>query len=92
MTGAVDIRTKDQTLFNPNADYVIGYGQITWTEAFGPDGQLQLVEIPITYNDRAHSVAPTHVVITSTASKFGDYFCGAKGSVMYLDDFELVYE
>ncbi|MDE5712626.1 MAG: PCMD domain-containing protein, partial [Muribaculaceae bacterium] len=31
-------------------------------------------------------------VIVCSASKFGDYFCGSSSSVMYVDDFELVYE
>lgn len=90
--GPVDIRTKDKTLFNPNADYIIAYGQVTWKNAFGPDGQLQMVEIPLNYNDKAKTKRPTHIVITASAAKFGDFFSGSSSSVMYLDDFELVYE
>lgn len=90
----VDVHTKnpDTQLFNPEADIVLGYGQVTWTENFGPDGQLQLVEIPINYYERAKTTQPKYIVIVCSASKYGDYFSGASGSVMYLDDFELVYE
>lgn len=90
----VEIRTnpKDQKLFDPNDVHVLAYGEVTWTDDFGPDGALQKIEIPFTYNDRAKTIRPTHIVIVSTASKYGDYFSGARGSLMYLDDFELVYE
>ena len=92
--GAVDIRTKpsDRKLFNKDDDQVVAYGQVTWTEAFGPDGQLQMIEVPIEYKANAQTVRPTHLVITCCASKFGDFFSGSSSSVMYLDDFELVYE
>lgn len=92
--GTVDIRTKpaDRKLFNVDDEQVLAYGQVTWKEAFGPDGQLQMVEIPIEYKENARTTRPTHLVITCCASKFGDFFSGAEGSVMYLDDFELVYE
>lgn len=92
--GTVDIRTnpKDRKLFNVDDEQVLAYGQVTWKEAFGPDGQLQMIEIPIEYKANARTTRPTHLIITCCASKFGDFFSGAEGSVMYLDDFELVYE
>lgn len=91
---AIDVRTKasDRKLFDPEDVHVLAYGQVTWKEAYGPDGQLQLLEIPFVYNERANSKRPTHLVITCAASKFGDFFCGAAGTTMYVDDFELIYE
>ncbi len=90
----VEIRTNpsNQKLFEKDDVHVLAYGQVTWTDAFGPDGQLQLLEIPLEYNERARSKRPTHLVIVASASKFGDFFAGSASSVMYLDDFELVYE
>ena len=90
----IDIRTnpKNQKLFTPDDPHVLGYGQVTWKENFGPDGALQMVEIPIEYFERAKTTKATHLVITCCASKFGDYFAGGDGSLLYLDDFELVYE
>lgn len=90
----IEIRTnpKDQKLFDPNDTHVLAYGQVTWTDNFGPDGALQQLEIPFTYNERAKTKRPTHLVIVASASKYGDYFSGSAGSVMYLDDFELIYE
>lgn len=89
----IEVRTnpKDRKLFDANDPHVLAYGQVTWKEAFGPEGQLQMLEIPFDYNERAKTKRPTHIVIVCSASKFGDYFSGSTGSVMYLDDFELVY-
>ncbi len=92
-TAPIEIRTNpnNRKLFSKDDSEVLAYGEVTWTAAFGPDGSLQEVEIPLEYNNRASSTRPTHLVIVVSASKYGDYFSGAEGSVMYLDDFELVY-
>ena len=93
-TAPVEVRTKksNQKLFDPNGDEVIAYGQYSFEGAYGPDGQLQMLEIPIEYYSKARNVKPTHLVIVCSASKYGDFFQGGEGSLMYLDDFELVYE
>lgn len=93
-TEAVEIRTNpnDRKLFSENDAVVLAYGQVSWTGNFGPDGKLEKVEIPLTYKAKAKNTKPTHIVIVCSASKYGDYFSGAAGSVMYLDDFELIYE
>ncbi|MDE6578742.1 MAG: PCMD domain-containing protein [Muribaculaceae bacterium] len=92
-TGTYEIRTNpdNRKLFDKEDSSVLAYGQVTWKEAFGPDGSLQPVEIQLEYNERAQTKKPTHLVIVCSASKFGDYFCGSSSSVMYLDDFELIY-
>lgn len=93
-TGPVEIRTNpdNRKLFDKNGNEVVAYGEVTWKEAFGPDGELQMVEIPFEYTTVGKTAKPTHLVIVCSASKFGDYFCGSSSSVMYVDDFELVYE
>lgn len=91
-TGPVEIKTANLQLLDKDADYIIGYGQVSWTDDFAPDNTLEQVEITIDYKDRAKTVKPTHLVIVASASKYGDYFSGSSSSVMYLDDFELVYE
>lgn len=90
----IDIRTNpnNRKLFSTDDTHVLAYGQVTWTEAFGPDGSLQMIEIPFEYYDRAKTTPATHLVIVACASKFGDFFAGSKSSVLYLDDFELIYE
>lgn len=93
-TEPVELRTKpeDRKLFNPEDDCVLAYGEVTWTDNYGPDGDLQEIEIPFTYNKRAETNKPTYLVIVCSASKFGDFFSGSSKSVMYVDDFELIYE
>lgn len=90
----IDIRTNpdNQKLFSTEDSHVLAYGQVTWSEAFGPDGSLQMLEIPFEYFERAKTTPATHLVIVACASKFGDFFAGSASSVLYLDDFELVYE
>ncbi len=91
----VEIRTKasDRKVFDSeNDEHVLAYGQVTWTGNFGADGQLERVEIPFVYNDRAKTKKPLYLIMVASASKYGDYFSGAAGSVMYLDDIELIYE
>ena len=93
-TEPIEIRTNpsNRKVFDVDDPVVLGYGEVTWTSAFGPDGGLAEVEIPITYFEQAKTKKATHLVVVVSASKYGDYFSGAAGSVMYLDDFELVYD
>ena len=94
-TEPVEIRTdpSNRKVFDSvNDETVLAYGQVTWTENFGADGQLERLEIPFVYNDRAKTKKPVYLIMVASASKYGDYFSGAKGSVMYLDDVELIYE
>lgn len=87
----VKIKTKSKELFNPDGDYVVAYGQVTWTDNFGADGTLDKVTINLDYKDRAKTTAPKYLVIVCSASKYGDFFCGGEGSLLYVDDFELEY-
>ena len=38
------------------------------------------------------NVAPTHLIVVCSASRYGDYFTGSSDSEMWVDDFELIYE
>lgn len=98
-TSPIEIRTNpnNRKLFpvkedDADFDKVIAYGQITWTAPFGPDGALERVEIPLEYRSRAATGKPLYLVIVVSASKYGDFFSGSDTSVVYLDDFELIYE
>ena len=87
-TNPVEVRTKDAHLFNKEASNVIAYGELVFNEATKGDGMIEF-EIPIKYFKM--DVKPSYIMITASASKGGDYFAGADGSVMYLDDLEIVY-
>jgi hypothetical protein len=47
------------------------------------------VNIPLEYRDI--NKKPSYLLVVFSASKYGDYFYGAKGSTLYLDDFSLEY-
>jgi hypothetical protein len=48
------------------------------------------ITIPIEYFDTESEV--THIIISCAASRFGDYFEGYKGSKMWVDEVELLYD
>ena len=41
---------------------------------------------------RATNRKPTYIVLVCSASKYGDFFTGASGSVLYVDEFSLEYD
>ena len=82
------MRTADSHLFDKDAANVIAYGEQVFTEATAGGGMIEFT-IPLDY--RRTDVLPTYIVLTASASKGGDYFCGGNGSTMWLDDLELVY-
>ena len=84
----VQLNTTDpSTLFDPNSDAVIAYGELVrgesvtdWTEAI----------IRLTYKDTERR--PTHIIISCTSSKLGDYLTGSYNSTLWVDNFELIYD
>lgn len=91
--GAIDekgrfhvINSDEQFIDYDNDPAIIGYGNFEfskWMDAY------EEFDIPITYrNDRT----PTVVAIVSASSRYGDYFTGASGTVLYLDEFSFIYK
>lgn len=92
-TQPVEIETKNsKKLFNKDDAEILAYGEYTFESDYGDDGQMKEVRIPFNYNERAKTNKPLYLIIVCTASKYGDYFSGGDNSVMYVDDFELIYE
>ncbi len=84
----IAIDTRDiNTFFNPQGPDVIAYGEFKLTQSY--DEWIEFT-IPLEYRDTER--IPTHIVITCTASRWGDYFIGSAESILWLDDFELVYD
>lgn len=75
-----------------NTDQFIAYGELPISECVSTNGQWKEFNIPLKYKEEAFGDKPTHLIIVCTSSKYGDYFTGGKGSTLYLDDFELVYD
>ena len=84
-----EIRTNpnNRNLFNPDGDYVVAYGKIEQSntiEAYIP------FEINLEY--KSTSRVPKYILVTASASKYGDYFTGGNGAVLWIDDLELLYD
>ncbi len=84
-----EIRTNpnNRQLFDPAGSYVVGYGKIQYGETVA--GYIPF-EFPINYTSTSR--VPKYILITASASKYGDYFTGGAGSVLWLDDLELLYD
>lgn len=79
------INSKDQFIDTENDPAIIGYGELTfdsWMDAYAR------FEIPIEYRDTR---SPSVVVIVASGSRYGDYFTGGDGTVLYLDEFSFKY-
>lgn len=88
-TAPYEIRTNpnNRNLFNKDADYVIAYGELLYS---GVMDDYQPFEIELEYRD--YFTSPTYIQITCAASKYGDYFTGANGATLYVDEFSLNYD
>lgn len=88
-TAPYEIRTKpsERQLFNKNADYIIAYGELVFS---GKMDSYQAFEIKLDYKDTSR--VPSYLQITCSASKYGDYFTGGNGSVLYVDQFSFDYD
>lgn len=80
-------RKSERQLFDVNDEHVIAFAQIIKGEEV-PDWTTVDLELEYRYTDRT----PTYILVVAAASKYGDYFCGGDGSLMYVDNFELIYE
>lgn len=84
-----EIRTNpsNRQLFDPEGDEVIAYGKAEWNSDVEEWTQFE-----ITLNYVSTSRVPRYLLCTGSASALGDYFTGGNGSVLMLDDFELLYD
>jgi hypothetical protein len=69
-----------------NDSGIIAHGSIDLSNT---NGYIEFT-IPLTY--RSTTRQPRYIVIAAAASKYGDYFTGSTSSVMYVDEFSLVYD
>lgn len=90
----VVVRTQGPKLFDPKDKGTIGYGEVIFTdEVRGDTEAMKQVTISLDYeNYGGMERIPTHIIIVASASQYGDYYSGSTGSVMWLDDLELIYE
>ena len=78
--------SKKQFVDFENDKYIIAHGSLTSSDT---DADYVRFSIPLVYRNGR---IPKYIVIVGAASRYGDYFTGGKGSVLKLDEFELVYD
>ncbi len=87
----VIIKTKstERSLFSKDDANVIAYGEKVITETTSGDS---MVPFEITLDYKVTNVKPSNIIVTCSASRYGDYYTGGEGSTLYIDGLELVYE
>lgn len=88
-TEPYEIRTNPQRrqLFDKNSPSVIAYGELVFS---GNMTEYAPFEIKLDYRDTSR--VPTYLQITCSASKYGDYFTGGAGSMLYVDQFSFAWD
>lgn len=88
-TAPYEIRTNptNRVLFDKNAPYIIAYGELVYSGIM--DGYQQF-EIKLKYKDTSR--VPSYLQITAATSKYGDYFTGGDGSLLYVDQFSFDWD
>lgn len=84
-----NFKYKNTIDFSENNPHIIAYGELSEAEAKGT-GDWQEFTIDLEYRDLTR--VPKYIIVVASASKYGDFFTGSTSSVMYIDDFELVYD
>jgi hypothetical protein len=82
------VNTNTKTFVDLDNDPgIIALGQFNTSES-----SADYIEITIPLVYRSNDRIPGYIVIAGASSRFGDYFTGGIGSVLYLDQFELIYD
>lgn len=84
-----EIRTNpnNRQLFDENAPEIIAYGRIQIGETIP-----EYIKFEVEFKYRDTQRVPRYIVVVSSASKYGDFFTGGHGSVLYVDDYKLEYD
>lgn len=69
-----------------NDEYIIAHGSFV---SGNTDSGYVKFTLPLVYRNYR---TPKYIVVVAAASRYGDYFTGGKGSVLKVDEFELVYD
>lgn len=88
-TAPFEIRTnpKNRQLFDAGASSVIAYGELVYSGTMSGYREFE-----ITLNYKSTSRVPSYLQITAAASKYGDFFTGGAGAVLYVDQFSFGYD
>ena len=78
--------SKKQFVDFENDEHIIAHGSLV--SGNNDNGYVKFT-LPFVYRNNR---TPKYIVIVAAASRYGDYFTGAVGSVLRVDEFELVYD
>jgi hypothetical protein len=67
---------------------VVAFGEMVSSESVA---EWTEKTIELAYRADSAGRTPTHIVVVASANMYGDYFVGSTSSVLYVDDFQLVY-
>lgn len=70
------------------AGHVIAYGVWNNTQTVN---EWTVHELQLNYNEEFSNEKPVYLMLTASASKYGDYFVGYDKNMLQLDDIEFVY-
>lgn len=105
LLGQSDICQIQAALFDWTSSFEVNTGKNQFIE-FGKSNKTVLAHNEITdvttngkwvpftmyISYRNIKTRPSYVIVSACASRYGDYFTGGKGSVMWVDQFEFVYD
>lgn len=83
----IKTRPSERKLFSKNDANVIAYG-----EFISGQSTSEYKEITVNLDYKATDRTPKYIILTASASKYGDYFVGCDEAKLWLDEMELVYE
>lgn len=88
-----EAKTVDNTVVSTFVNWetdpaVVAYGELPASDCVTTNGWKEFT-IDLKYHNL--TAKPTHIIIVCSSSKYGDYFTGGDGSIMYVDDLSLVY-
>jgi hypothetical protein len=84
-----EVRTNpyNQRIFNKQDPGVIAYAEVCVGEEVP-----EYIEFTLEFEYRATDRKPTHMAFIATASKYADFYTGAVGSKLYVDDIWIEYD
>lgn len=88
-TGPFRVNTVEETFIDLswNNESMIAFGELKTDQSIS---DYQPFRIQLTYRD--YFTKPKYVVMVASASKYGDFFTGSTGSILLLDECELIFE
>ena len=85
----VEIRTRPSNAkyFDRNDPRIIAYAEFNSGNSI-----TDYTEFELELDYRSTNRVPTYLIVVCSASKYGDFFTGGSGSILYVDDFSLEYD